>query len=97
MRSLVLGLLLPCLSFPALAQAVFHGENVIIHFYSEPCEYEPMVRIMQPYGEPKKALVVFDGQRYKACWLMEPGGNFLVLDEAGDAGMIPSAAVKPGA
>lgn len=96
MRSLVLGLLLPCLTPLVMAQSVWKdadGETVVF-FYATPCEVPPIARLMTPYGEARKAIVVFDGRRINACFLRTQEGDYLLLDEEGDAARVPSKQVQ---
>jgi hypothetical protein len=97
-RILVLGLLLPLsfFSVPALADALFKNGQIEIHFYSTSCEMTAIGNFLKQFGEAKSALVVFGGQRIRACYAVDEDGDFVIVDERGAGGIVPGKAVNVG-
>ena len=96
MRSLVLGLLLPCLTVPAMAQAVFKGDDFMVFFFRTPCEIPPLAQYLGRVGEARKAVIVHEGKRIPACFAKDEDGDYLLINHEGRGAWIPGQAVESG-
>jgi hypothetical protein len=83
---------------PALADdMVFKDDNVTVRLTEAPCTRAAFQTVLaQVKPDPAKVAVVTHGGRYlAACWLAHPeSGNVVLIDEEGDAGLIPMADFK---
>lgn len=95
MKRLFAALALACA--PAFADPLFESGQLTVTFHASRCELAHLTNFLKQYGtEPKKASVVFQGQRVRACYVVDEDGDYIVADELGSGGVIPGKAINPG-
>jgi len=103
LKSLLVASVLTASLLPAFAadSLVYKVDKDYVRIYDAPCAKE-VLDLLSPQvpAEPralfKGADMFFNGKMYKACWAILPGalGGVFVIDEAGDASMLPLAGFR---
>lgn len=89
MRSIALCAALLCL--PVHAAGVFDNGDLRVTFHDSTCR---IPELLESAPEAKHATVEMSGRNWKACYLVDADGDYLLVDEHGRRGFLPGAAVK---
>lgn len=82
-------------ALPAHADLVFKTEGAHVVLGQKACDGK-VANLLLPEWRPKfrAGFAVINGRALRLCWVEEPQGVIVVIDEDGDGGTMPKSAFK---